>query len=174
MRWIDRLRAAEKIANTDVTELTEPTKAPSVSFISAYSHASQDSGTSESDRAGAPQTLPTTQGNAEHWEAFFNERAAIAEHDAGLTHTEAESRAFDCCVVEWMNRNPAESNNPDRCAHCSGTMAGNEALPFLNGAGGRVWMHGRCHAAWIAGRRQRAARALAAIGLQPPPQAEIR
>ena len=43
--------------------------------------------------------------SAEDWQAFFDERAGIAEFDGGLPRAEAEARAFACCVVEWLNRN---------------------------------------------------------------------
>jgi hypothetical protein len=43
------------------------------------------------------------------WLAFFDERAGIAEFDGGLQRTDAEARAFECCVVEWLNRNPVSS-----------------------------------------------------------------
>ena len=45
--------------------------------------------------------------SAEDWQVFFDERAGIAEFDGGLPRAEAEAQAFDCCVVEWLNRNPA-------------------------------------------------------------------
>src|SRR5262249_47167306 len=37
--------------------------------------------------------------------AFFDGRARIAEFDGGLPREEAEARAFECCAVEWLNRN---------------------------------------------------------------------
>src|SRR5262249_22118735 len=51
------------------------------------------------------------------WRAFFDERAGIAEHDGGLPRAEAEARAFDCCVAEWLLRNPIDSL-PDRYLEC--------------------------------------------------------
>jgi hypothetical protein len=44
------------------------------------------------------------------WLAFFDERAGIAEFDGGLPRQDAEARAFACCVVEWLNRNPVRSS----------------------------------------------------------------
>ncbi len=115
------------------------------------------------------RTLHGTDGSgwdAEDWGAFFDERAAIAEHDGGLRRAEAEARALDCCVAQWMAYNPPAANGPDRCAHCGGAMADNEALPFLNGTGGHVWMHGGCHAPWMKRRRAEAEAALAALGVK--------
>jgi hypothetical protein len=37
--------------------------------------------------------------SAEDWRAFFDERAAIAEFEAGLPRPEAEARAFACCIA---------------------------------------------------------------------------
>jgi len=47
--------------------------------------------------------------SAQDWQVFFDERAGIVEFDAGLPRAEAEAHAFACCVVEWLNRNPAQS-----------------------------------------------------------------
>src|SRR3954452_2560088 len=47
--------------------------------------------------------------SSEDWSAFHDERARIAEFDGGLQRAAAEERAFECCVVEWLNRNPATS-----------------------------------------------------------------
>jgi hypothetical protein len=43
---------------------------------------------------------------AEDWRVFFDEQAGIAEFDGGLPRPEAEARAFACCLVQWLNRNP--------------------------------------------------------------------
>ncbi|SRR5258705_9286152 len=43
--------------------------------------------------------------SGEDWLAFFDERAGIAEFDGELPRGEAEARAFECCMVEWLNRN---------------------------------------------------------------------
>jgi hypothetical protein len=50
--------------------------------------------------------------SGEDWLAFFDERAGIAEFEGGLPRGEAEARAFECCAVEWLNRNPVCST-PD-------------------------------------------------------------
>ena len=55
--------------------------------------------------------------SAEDWRLFFEERAAIAEFDGGLSRTEAEAQALACCIVEWLNRNPTPSA-PGRCVWC--------------------------------------------------------
>jgi hypothetical protein len=42
--------------------------------------------------------------SAEDWQAFFGERAAIAEFDGGLPRHQAEGHAFSDCLDEWLNR----------------------------------------------------------------------
>jgi hypothetical protein len=41
----------------------------------------------------------------EDWQAFFNERAAIAEYEGLLPRRTAEANAFARCIVEWVRRN---------------------------------------------------------------------
>ena len=53
--------------------------------------------------------------SAEDWRVFFDERAGIAEFDGSLPRAEAEAHAFECCVIEWLNRHPCPST-PTRCA----------------------------------------------------------
>jgi hypothetical protein len=60
---------------------------------------------------------PIQAWDAVDWRAFFDERAGIAEYDGGLPRAEAEARAFDCCVAEYLLRNPI-SSSPDRCLEC--------------------------------------------------------
>lgn len=68
--------------------------------------------------------------SAEEWQAFFDERAGIAEFNGGLPRAEAEARAFECCVVEWLNRNP-EPSDPGRCAWCGEPdVSGCAVIPF--------------------------------------------
>jgi hypothetical protein len=41
----------------------------------------------------------------EDWQAFFNERAAIAEYEGLMPRRMAEANAFARCIVEWVRRN---------------------------------------------------------------------
>ncbi len=109
----------------------------------------------------------------EDWRAYFDERAGISEHDGGLSRTDAEQRAFECCVVEWQWRNPPLATGPVRCAHCSQPLGeiGQDGLPFLTGDGGYVWLHNGCHGDWTAQRRTEAVAALAILSLRPPTEA---
>ncbi len=99
-------------------------------------------------------------------QAHFDERAGIVEHDGGLSRADAEQRAFECCVMEWLWRNPPPATGPERCAHC-GEPFGEDGLPFLTGDGGQGWLHNGCHGDWTAQRRAEAVEALAILGLRP-------
>nr|WP_132807785.1 hypothetical protein [Tepidamorphus gemmatus] len=103
--------------------------------------------------------------SGEDWLAFFDERAGIAEFDGGLSREQAEVRAFDCCVVEWLNRNPVRSPS-GRCVGCGGSEHANDKLlPFGTEPTGHAWLHSRCWPAWHAARQAEAIAALAAMGI---------
>ena len=104
--------------------------------------------------------------SAADWRAFFDERAGMAEFDGGLSRAKAEALAFDCCVVEWLNRNPAWSEF-GRCLKCGrGENAGDPLLPFGTEPGGHAWVHGKCWQAWHRARQDEAIMALRAMGIE--------
>ena len=110
--------------------------------------------------------------SAEDWQAFFDERAGIAEHDGGLSRGEAEALAFDHCVMEWLMRHPVRSN-PSACLRC-GRAEDERAfvLPFGTEASGHAWLHSDCWPAWHAARKTEAAAALSAMGVGSPAQSK--
>ena len=104
--------------------------------------------------------------SAEDWQAHFDERAGIAEFDGVLPRSEAEALAFECCVVEWLNRTferpPAES-----CLPCGGRDSAHDALlPHGVDPTGHVWLHSRCWPSWHAGRKADAVLAFKAMGIE--------
>jgi hypothetical protein len=103
--------------------------------------------------------------SGEDWRAFFDERAGIAEFDGGLPRDQAEYRAFACCVVEWLDRNPACSL-PGRCLGCGASdhVLG-ALLPFGTEPTGHAWLHSRCWDAWRASRKAEAVAALSTLGI---------
>ncbi len=109
---------------------------------------------------------PTPDGwSAEDWIAFYDERAGIVEYDGGLPRGQAEERAFACCAVEWLNRNP-ECSPPGRCLGCGGVQTANDTLlPFGSDLTGHAWLHSRCWEAWHASRNAAAVAALATFGI---------
>ncbi len=106
--------------------------------------------------------------DADGWRTFFDERAGIAEFDHHLSRAEAEALAYESCIVVWLNRNPPSENGPECCIQCNKPMEETEALPFLTGDGGHIWMHDHCHAAWMRRRQAEAAGALRRMGVAPP------
>jgi hypothetical protein len=116
--------------------------------------------------------LKRSQGwSGEDWGLFFEERAGVAEFDGHLPRPQAEERAFDCCVVEWLNQNPA-SCLPGHCAWCGEPESLHRTfLPF--GSDTHVWLHIECWPAWHGIRRTKAIAALNAMGIgaRPSPRA---
>jgi len=103
--------------------------------------------------------------SSEDWHVFFDERASIAEFDGGCPRSDAEARAFACCIVEWLNRNPARSP-PGRCLGCGDHEHGHDPLlPYGVEPTGYAWLHSRCWEAWHAARKREAVAALKAIGV---------
>jgi hypothetical protein len=105
---------------------------------------------------------------AADWEAFFHERAGIAEYDGGLGRQQAEELAFEHCVVEWLMRHSVRSN-PGTCLRCGRVEdEGGMVLPFGIESSGRAWLHFECWPAWYSQRRREAITALATIGISAP------
>jgi hypothetical protein len=106
--------------------------------------------------------------SAENWQAHFDERARVAEFDGGLPRPEAAARAFECCVVDWLNHN-FERSPPGRCLACGGGDHHYDALvPFGVESSGHVWLHSRCWPSWRTARKSEAVIALAEMGIAPP------
>jgi hypothetical protein len=91
--------------------------------------------------------------SCEDWQVYFDERTGVAEFDGGLPRACAEARAFECCVVEWLNRNPVWSSS-GRCLGCGGSEdAIDKLLPYGTKPTGHAWLHSRCWAAWHANQK---------------------
>ncbi len=156
-------RAVAQVARTQEEWATEGDRqktAENRDFLEPVAQVTQV--TQEKDKAG------NAAWDAENWQAHFDERAGFAEHDGGLSRRDAEQRAFECCVIEWMWQHPPPASGPERCAHCGQPLGepGLDGLPFLTGGGGHVWLHDGCHGDWTARRRAEAAAALAFLGLR--------
>jgi hypothetical protein len=103
--------------------------------------------------------------SAEDWRLFFEERAGIAEFDGGLPRAAAEAQAFECCIVECLNRNPAPSTL-GRCASCGRAESYDAVVvPFGTEPGTHTWLHTECWPAWHAKRRIEAAASLKSMGI---------
>jgi len=112
--------------------------------------------------------VPKSDWAANDWSVFFDERAGIAEYNGGVSRVEAEARAFEWCITEWMERNPAPSQ-PDRCAWCREMdSAGTSVVPFGAQTHGHTWLHPECWEAWFRERRDEAEMALMVLGIKRP------
>jgi hypothetical protein len=108
------------------------------------------------------------------WRGFFDERANIAEVDGGLLRREAEARAFDCCVAEWLLRNPVCSSS-DRCLECRRSARNNDPLLAIGVVGaGEAWLHRSCVPAWHSARIGAAVEALKAMNIVGTPATSSR
>jgi hypothetical protein len=106
--------------------------------------------------------------SAADWHVFFEERAGIAEFDGALPRSDAEAQAFTCCVVKWLNRNPACSPS-GRCLGCGNPAHSHDPLmPYGVESTGYAWLHLRCWEAWQAARKREAVAALTAMGIREP------
>jgi len=110
----------------------------------------------------APEPATWSRGD---WLAFYDERAGIVEHDGGLPHAEAERRAYECCIVEWLSRHPAKVvGSLAECASC-GLPPTTRCIVIPYGSNDHVWLHPLCWPAWSARRLAAARTALAAFGI---------
>ena len=83
----------------------------------------------------------------------------------GLSKPKAEAFAFECCVMEWLNR-IFEPSPPGRCVYCRrGERTGDALLPLGTESAGRDWLHKDCRDVWPADRRARAFAALGELGI---------
>ena len=104
--------------------------------------------------------------SAADWMAFYDERAGIVEFDAGLPRAEAEARAFEICIVEWLNRN-TQPSPPGRCARCLSEKTENAIIVPFGVGETHTWLHPECWHAWHQARRADAVAALNALGIVP-------
>jgi hypothetical protein len=99
----------------------------------------------------------------ENWRAFFQERA---EFQGGVPRDQVRTRAFACCVVEWLNRNFVRSPL-GRCIACSeGDHANAPLIPHGVESTGHAWLHSLCWTDWHASRKAEAVNALSNFGIR--------
>jgi len=102
---------------------------------------------------------------AADWGAYFDARKRLAASQNGRSRAQAAALAFECCVVEWLNRLSAPSL-PGRCAWCGeGESSSTVILPFGIEPGTHAWLHSDCWHDWHSGRRANAVAALNSLGI---------
>jgi hypothetical protein len=100
------------------------------------------------------------------WPWLFEERVAHDMRHRNLPRVEAKRAAFDIVLVEFLNRNHANTPS-DRCAWCGRPETADDTLlPF--GVNRHAWLHDDCWASWRARRRAEAIHHLAARGIEAP------
>jgi hypothetical protein len=103
------------------------------------------------------------------WQEYFDERAGIAEYSGGLSRDQAEVRAYDCCVGEWLRRNPVRSAAGlcELCGQPKGMLT-----PYLTDYStknpGHTWLHQACSERWFTDRRVAVVQELAVLGIRNP------
>lgn len=109
--------------------------------------------------------LVTDSWSPEEWRGFYDERAALREHDGRASHAEAEAGALKETVAEWLARH-LRSSSPISCVLCRDPETEvSPLLPFIAEGNARIWAHRRCWPIWRGDRDAEATTALARIGL---------
>jgi hypothetical protein len=103
------------------------------------------------------------------WRALFDEKAAIAEYDGERTRAEAERYAYMSCVGEVLVTFPAKDPPAlGACVACGSTEGVLGDLLAKVASGRRALVHDECWPGWHKGRRERARRYLAKMGIEEP------
>ena len=93
---------------------------------------------------------------AEWWRDYFEERAAIREHDGGMSRPDAEADAMADCVARWRALNPLPASDDRACIQCGKTGPDTPVLA----RGGHAWLHREC---WVPMNAARNETAFAAV-----------
>jgi hypothetical protein len=101
------------------------------------------------------------------WPWLFEERVSHVMRLRNLPRVEAERVAYEMVLVEFLNRNCADTPS-DRCAWC-GKPETRDSILLPIGVGARhSWLHNCCWAEWREGRRAEAIAMLAGMGITEP------
>ena len=105
---------------------------------------------------------PTAGGwSGEDWQAFYEERAAIAEHDGGFQRLEAELVALEECVDRWLVTHPPAMAPRATCLHCGVVVEeGNSAVSIACTSQSLAKLHKTCAPRWLNNRKWEARRTI--------------
>src|SRR5262245_14585783 len=100
--------------------------------------------------------------SAADWQAFFDERAGILEHDGRLGRLDAEMIAFEDCVDHWLATHPPSAGKDGCCLRCGAPVSSKDQTALIvTCAGGQVGrLHSGCASTWKNLRRWHARTAL--------------
>lgn len=93
------------------------------------------------------------------WRDYFEERAAIREHDGGMSRADAEAGAMADCVARWRALNPLPASGDGVCVQCGKTGPDTPVLA----RGGHAWLHRECWGPMNASRNEMAFAAVRAL-----------
>ncbi|MEQ1706880.1 MAG: hypothetical protein ABL864_00940 [Terricaulis sp.] len=94
--------------------------------------------------------------SAADWRDLFEERAAIREHDGGMSRPDAETGALADLAQRWRAMHPQPASGDGVCVHCGKPGSDTPVLA----QGGHAWIHRAC---WPAMDAARDSKALAAV-----------
>lgn len=112
-----------------------------------------------SEGAQHPAEHERTVRERAEWRDHFEERAAIREHDGGLSRADAEAGALADCVARWRALNPLPASGDGVCAQCGKTGPDTAVLA----RGGHAWLHRECWGPMNASRNEMALAAVRAL-----------
>jgi hypothetical protein len=97
----------------------------------------------------------------QRWRDAFEERAAIREHDGGLSRAEAEAAALLDMATRWRSENPMPASGRDACCYCDKPAP---CTSILAGAPGEhAWIHRECLEPMNRSRQEEALAAVRAL-----------
>ncbi|MGE0742741.1 MAG: hypothetical protein AB7O98_15485 [Hyphomonadaceae bacterium] len=111
------------------------------------------------DGAQHPAEHERTAHERAGWCDYFEERAAIREHDGGMRRADAEAGALADCVARWRALNPLPASGDGACVQCGKARADTPVLA----RGGHAWLHRECWAPLNAARNEMAFAAVRAL-----------
>jgi hypothetical protein len=100
--------------------------------------------------------------DSEDWQAYFDERAGIAQYDGGFSRVQAELCAFEDSVDHWLAMHPPSPQRTALCLHCKLAISAEEPTSIqVASSGGQIGLlHPECAPRWTILRRLEARRAL--------------
>jgi hypothetical protein len=163
-----RARLLESATPCDNRDIATPDAEPGPEAV-AMSQKSQGGASAEPAEPVAmsqmsQQGTASCESEAERWRDLFEERAAIREHDGGLSRTDAEAEALADLARRWRSENPLPASDSTACAHCGKRGPDTPVLA----RGGHAWLHKACWGPMDAARQREAlAKLQALLGAAP-------
>lgn len=157
-KWLERARARSTRIVSDNTDKRD--KSPALDTGSAPTGAIGAIVSASEDRASRTKRAPAS------WLDLFNERAAILQHDEGMSRGAAELRALEILSARWQFSNPRPPVGEGICVHCERAAGDCTSVTLARDSKGvHHRAHWACHPSFIKAEHERAVEALAAEGV---------